>query len=274
MIARLNDSDQRLQTLEALQTSNASVIARASKAQKVAPRPLRAVLLGILAGLILGVALAFTRDALDTRTRSVDEIVQGLGVPLLAAIGRPELRGADSTFALAMIDSPSSVDAEAFRQLRTNVDLARLTSGARVIVVTSAVEQEGKSTTLANLAAAYARAGQRVILLDCDLRRPSMDRYLRLRRSPGLTDVALGRHEADEVCQAVPIGVEHGNEVAEPLHGAEGELRVMTTGALPPDPSEFLSSDRFGAIVREARERYDMVLVDAPPILPVSDAVR
>ena len=167
---------------------------------------------------MLGLGLAFLFEALDTRIRSAAEVARRLGLPLLARIPAPrkKLQRADN---LVMVAEPSSGSAEAFRVLRTNLEFARLDSDVRSILVTSAVEPEGKSTTAANLAVALARAGRRVVLVDLDLRRPYVDRFFRLFREPGITDVALGEVSLDEALTTIDLAtglpkerrvVEHG----------------------------------------------------------------
>ena len=139
---------------------------------------------------------------------------------------------------LVMLEEPEGALAEVYRVLRTNVEFANLDRKARTIMVTSAVEAEGKSTTIANLAVALARAGRRVILVDLDLRRPFLDRFFNLEDRPGLTHVALGRVTLDEALTAIPIiDVHPGNHgSAGNGHGtANGLLEVLPCGPVPPN---------------------------------------
>lgn len=267
----LVEKEQQLSTLEALQTSNAFVVQAAGHAARVQPRPARNGVLGLALGLVLGVGLAFLREALDTRIRSTDEIERRLGIPLLARIPEPP-RWLQRTSRLVMMVEPNSVQAEAFRVFRTNLDFFNLEHGARTIMVTSAVEQEGKSTTVANLAVALSRAGQRVVLVDLDLRRPFIDRFFDLEAGPGLTDVALGR------ARLAPVSTEEPEPGAAPpgedLPGrARGSLEILTTGRLPTDTGEFVGSQELARILLELRERADVVLIDSPPLLVVGDAI-
>ncbi len=281
----LVDRDQQLATMEALQTANAFVVEQATDATRVQPKPVRNALLGFMLGLVLGLGIAFLWEALDTRVRSAEEMAERLGLPLLARIPTPPRR-LRSKRKLVMVEQPAGAQAEAFRMLRTNLEFARLDRDVSTIMVTSAVEQEGKSTTIANLAVALARSGQRVALVDLDLRRPSLDRFFAL-EGPGLTQVALGRTRLDRALAPVPITDAERERVAAGSRlrrsrqtastGAKtivrGTLEVLPAGPLPPDPGEFVATRALGGILEELRERFDVVLIDAPPLLQVGDAL-
>ena len=269
LYASLVDKEQQLRTMEALQTSNAFLVRSAERADQVRPTPVRNGLIGAALGLLLGIMLAFLWQALDTRVRSAEEIGATLGLPLLARLPQPSrrLRSADK---LVMLSEPRGVPAEAFRMLRTNVEFVNLERGARTIMVTSAVQAEGKSTTIANLAVAYALAGRRVALVDLDLRRPFVGRFFGLEGRAGVTDVAVGRLDVEQAL--VPIELTPGTG-ADTDRRAGGELSVLPCGSVPPDAGEFVGTRALGAILRSLRERFDLVLIDAPPILNVGDAL-
>jgi Mrp family chromosome partitioning ATPase len=278
LYASLVERQQTLATMQALQTSNAAVVQQAQKVVQVQPKTSRNAILGIFLGIVLGIGLAFLREALDTRVRNAEEIGERLGgLSLLARVPVPskKLRAKNR---LVMLDSPTGVQAEAFRMLRTNLDFATLGRNARTIMVTSAVEQEGKSTTIANLAVALARTGQRVVLVDLDLRRPFLHKFFDL-DSPGITQVALGHISLEEALVPVAIadarqrwkanGNGNGNG-----HGAvKGILEVLPSGPIPPDPGEFVGTAVLSEILEELRMRADFVLIDAPPVLHVGDAM-
>jgi polysaccharide biosynthesis transport protein len=275
----LVEKEQQLRTMEALQTSNSTVINRPSSASQVSPRPFRNAVLGLVLGLFIGVGFAFLRETLDTRVRSAQEIGDRLGLPLLARIPEPakRLRADDR---LVMLADPAGVDAEAFRMLRTNIEFATLGHDVKTVVVTSAVEKEGKSTTIANLAVALARGGQKVILVDLDLRRPFLDKFFDLQGRPGITQVALGRASLNDAIVRVPIVPIEPNASLRPrydLSGNEdngsGRLAILGTGPIPPDPGEFVGSHRLAEVLEELRGLADVVLVDAPPVLHVNDAM-
>jgi len=156
-----------------------------------------------------------------------------------------------------MLDDPSGLQAEAFRMLRTNLEFARLDRSVVTIVVTSAIEEEGKSTTAANLAVALARSGQRVALVDLDLRRPTQAALFGI-ESRGLTAVALGHVSLHEA-------------VVDVEHGGDGRLLLLPSGPVPPDPGEFVATEAVRDIIGELRDGADTVLIDAPPSLRVGD---
>lgn len=267
LYASLVEKDQQLRTLEALQTSNAYVVRSADTARKVAPRPVRNGLLGLAVGLVLGVALAFLREALDTRVRTAEEVAATLGLPLLARLPEPP-RALRRRRQLVMLGMPSGVHAEAFRLFRTNLDFVNLERDARVIMVTSAIQAEGKSTTVANLAVALARAGRQVALVDLDLRRPTIAQFFGLEGKPGITDVALGSVTPEQAIHRIDVTRHAGGPTI-----TGGGLEVLTSGPLPPDVGEFVSTRALASMLRFVRDRADIVLVDAPPLLKVGDAL-
>lgn len=271
----LAEKEQQLRTMEALQTSNAFLLRSADLAEQVQPNPLRNGVIGLLLGLVLGIALASFREALDTRVRSAREIGAALGLPLLARLPPPpsKLRRQNG---LVMLADPASAQAEAYRMLRAKLEFANIERGAQMVMVTSAVEGEGKSTTAANLALAFARGGRKVLLLDLDLRRPSLDRLFGLEGAPGLTDVALGHIGLEQAVARIAVSPP-GRE--SPLTNGNGGrsiaamLEVVPLGAIPPDPGEFALGDRLPLLLESLRARADLVLVDSPPLLRVGDAL-
>ena len=268
-------SVQQLRQIETLQGRNAVPVNPAESAIQIQPTPVRDGILGLLLGLLLGIGLALLRETLDTRLRSAEEIGDRLGLPLLARLAEPprRLRSKDR---LVTLDDPHSVQAEAFRMLRTNLDFVNLDRRARTIMITSALQAEGKSTTAANLAVAMARAGRRIILVDLDLRRPFLDRFFGLEGQPGLTQVALGHVSLEEAITPVAIsGRDHGVAVSNGNGAArvEGTLEILPSGPIPPNPGEFVGSHKLVEILEELRGRADVVLLDAPPVLHVGDAM-
>jgi len=165
-----------------------------------------------------------------------------------------------------MMADPSGVEAEAFRMLRTSLDFVLLGREVRTLMITSAVEQEGKSTTAANLAVALARAGHDVALVDLDLRAPDIEHFFSpLRGRMGLTEIVLGETTLDQVMLHVPVEAREGLQA--------GRLSVLCSGRVPPNPGELVLTAALGDVLGELRNRADFVIVDAPPLLHVGDAM-
>lgn len=221
-------------------------------ARPVSPNATVILALGLLLGAFLGVGLAILRETLDTRIRTQTDVQKLTDASIIGAIAFDE-DVADRP--LIVQESPHAPRAEAFRRLRTNLQFLEVAGGPRVFVITSALPGEGKSTTSINLAITLADAGARVLLVDADLRRPSVSRYLGLEGSVGLTTVLIGRVRHEDAVQ--PWG--------------STNLSVLPSGQVPPNPSELLGSTHMSTLIAEVGEAYDVVLVDTAPLLPVTD---
>ena len=269
----LINKQQQLRAMEALGSANTFVVQNADAASQVQPRPIRSAALGFGLGLLIGLALAFLVEALDRRVRGHEEIEERLGLPLLARLRAPD-RHLREHGRLAMLRDPHGVQAEAFRLFRSNVELANLRHRAKTFMVASALPGEGKTTTAANLAVAFAQHGRRVILVDLDLRRPSIHLMLELDRQPGITDVTLGNATLDDAL--VEVSVE-GVSPRETRGGAgrrgNGTLLVLPSGSVPADPGSLVGTDELRQILAELRSRADLVLIDTPPLLQVGEAL-
>ncbi|MGZ8795563.1 MAG: nucleotide-binding protein, partial [Gaiellaceae bacterium] len=275
LYANYADQAQRLQIAETLQGETSSLARTAGGAASVGSKPVRDAILGLILGSLLGIGLAFLWNALDTRIRGAAEVGDRLGLPLLARIPEPP-RNLRSQRKLVMLEAPENVQAEAFRMLRTNLEFVNLERGARSIMVTSGLEEEGKSTTVANLAVALARTGKRVALVDLDLRRPSLARFFGLNGRPGLTDIALGNVDLEDALAKIAVSAPHDDDDSVSFNGnvgIEGLLEVLPTGPLPPDAGEFIESRVVSGILQSLQARADIVLIDAPPMLHVGDAM-
>lgn len=218
----------------------------------IAPNTRLLVLTGLLGGLAAGVLLALVRGLLDTRVRGPEDIAEVTDAALLGSI--PVLRASQQGVVTAV--APRSVAAEAYRRLQTNLQFLDASGRLGAFVVTSALSGEGKTTTAVNLALTIAEKGRRVLLVDADLRRPAVATLCRLEEAAGLTTVLIGRARLAEVTQ----------------RWGHPTLDVLTLGELPPNPSQLIDSPAMAALIDEARRDYDLVILDAPPLLPVADA--
>jgi succinoglycan biosynthesis transport protein ExoP len=287
LYARLAEQAQTLRTMAALQTSRAQLLRRAERAVQVEPRPRRAGAFAFIATLLLVVGLIALLEALDTRVRSETDVADALGAPLLGRVSGP--KRFRRNVGIAVLEEPDGPDAESFRILRANLEYANSKLAAQTIMVTSSVRGEGKSTMAANIAASFARLGRRVVLVDLDLRRTSVHRRFGLSGTFGVSDVALGRVALDEALVRVPIAAPSGNSSKGPFrHWAGGSsvadvgasslaadstaiLEVLPAGAMPNDIGEFVAAGGVADLLRSLRERADIVFIDAPAVLEVSD---
>lgn len=268
LYADLFEKANSLRTLELLQ-ARASVVRPATTGVQVEPRPVRNAALGVVLGLLLGFGTAFLLNTLDKRVRHEDEVESGLGIPLLARLPRYGRRTSDRP-ELVMLKEPTHIAAESVRRLRTNLELAAMTVQAKTVMVTSAAPREGKSTTISNLAVALARSGHDVVLVDLDLRKPIVSKIFNLDGRLGVTDAVLRRSRLDDALTPIHLTAPRARGLASaPL----GTLRVLPAGPLPSDPGEFVTSPGLAELLQELRDRSDFVLIDAPPMLAVGDAV-
>ena len=218
------------------------------------PRPKLDIALAVLVGLVLGLGLAFLREMLDNTVKDPDELATHSALPVLGMI--PWDRHAVTVPISFRADAHGS-RAEGFRQLRTNLQFVDIDNPPKVFAVTSALPQEGKSHTALNFAAALAEAGQRVCLIEADLRKPSLADALGIVGDIGLTAVLIGRASLADVVQQVG-----------------DNLEVLVAGAVPPNPSELLNSEAFRHTLRSVRTRADTVVIDTAPLLPVADGAQ
>ena len=212
-----------------------------------------AAALALLSGLVIGMVAAIVRDSLDTTIKSPDQLSAVAAAPNLGVLAYDSVVPKRP---LTVHEDPQSARAEAFRQLRTNLQFLNVDSPRKAMIITSSLPGEGKTTTAANLAIAVASAGLRTLVIEGDLRRPKLSDVLGLDRSVGLTSVLAGRLRCDQAIQ----------------HWSGGVFDVLASGPLPPNPSELLASQHMANLLTEVRTRYDLVLLDTPPLLPVTDA--
>jgi succinoglycan biosynthesis transport protein ExoP len=245
-----------------------AIVTPAAGAEQVAPRPVRTIGEGLVAGVLGGLLLLFALEALDQRVRRVVEVSRALDLPLLGAPRAPS-RPLSDLFILR--DDPYDEAAEAYRILRANLELATVDPRIRVIMVTGALDGDGRTTTTANLAIACALAGRRVALVDLSLRYPALQQVFGLQGHPGLTDVVLDHFPL--ATTLVQVDLEQAGSLARVPMRQPGELDVLVAGPEPVDPAEVIGSPRLADLIEELRAGHDLVLLDAPPLLPVGDAL-
>jgi succinoglycan biosynthesis transport protein ExoP len=231
-----------------------TVVAPAEAPQfQSSPKTRRNVVLGFLLGVVLGALLAMLREALDTRVRGAEEVAALTSLPVLGTLA---ISDAERDGVLVVADAPLDPQAERYRQLRTNLQFSQAPGRALVVGVTSALPAEGKSTVSLNLALSLAEVSGRVLLVDADLRRPTIADRLGLEGAAGLSTVLIGRARVEDVVQE---------------WGPRG-LSILTSGMVPPNPTELLSSPAMTELVQDLAKRYDVVVFDTAPVLPVTDA--
>jgi capsular exopolysaccharide synthesis family protein len=219
-------------------------------ATPIEPQPLRNMALAIVIGLVVGGALALLADYLDQSVKSREELEQ-MGIQVLGSIPTMETGGAE----VHLERDSQGFGGESFRKLRTSIGFLGVESPLRVILVTSSLPQEGKTTLSLNLASAYALGGFRTLLVEADLRRPSLHRVFGMYGTRGLTTVIVGGVSLEEAI----------------LNTETRNLSVLLAGAIPPNPVELLGSEQMIDVVNRLRMMFDVVIVDSPPVVPVAD---
>jgi polysaccharide biosynthesis transport protein len=222
------------------------------------PKPTEDGVLGLVAGLILGLAAAFLRESLDDAVSTKETAEEYGGSTVLAAVPLISSWKQRDKPLVVSLARPMSPAAEAYRSLRTSLQFARQERDVHTILVTSPAAAEGKTSTLSNLGAMFAQAGQRVVLVSCDLRKPRLGQFFGIDESQGLTTAILGEQPVEELVQAVP---------------GDDNLWLLGSGQMPPNPAELLNSRRAEEVFSALRGLFDLVLIDSPPVLPVTDAV-
>ena len=254
-----NSLIETVDTLEKPKTGGTSPVSLSvikpakAPASPSAPNARLNILLGLVLGLGLGLGAAVLRTSLDNRIRGEADLRRVTDAPLLGGIAYD----ADASKRPLLTQSSSqSPRAESFRQLRTNLQFANVSGKASTVLVTSSLPGEGKSTTATNLAIALSQAGQTICLIDADLRRPSVNQYLGLERNAGLTTALVGLADVNDLLQK----------------WGDDELYVLTSGQIPPNPSELLGSSEMKMLLSRLEQVFDTIIIDAPPLLPVTDA--
>jgi len=220
--------------------------------EPIKPKRKLIVLVGLIVGLILGIALAFFRDFLDDTIKTEEDITK-VDVPVLGLI--PHIKDAEDK--LKVFTSPKSAAAESFRNLRTNLQFLTPKKGARIIVVTSTVGGEGKTTTSINLGGIMSMADKHTIILNLDMRKPTLHKKFGLNNTKGMSNVLSGND--------TPL-----TEVIQ--HTEDKYLDIIASGPIPPNPSELIQSNSMEQVLEKLREVYSVIILDTPPIGLVTDA--
>jgi capsular exopolysaccharide synthesis family protein len=254
------------------------------------PKTVETSIVGTIIGLILGIVFAFIIETFDTSIGAIEEVEELLGVPVLGIIPYVSIQeikaildekypeGVDEAIAerharLISHFAPKSVLTESFRALRTNLSFTSLEKDIKTIVFTSSSPREGKTTSVVNLAITMAQAGNKVLLVEGDFRKPVISRMFGIDQAPGLTDVILGNYKWRDVVRTV-TDIMMGKMSVDDIMRTPGidNLHIITSGILPPNPAELAGSKSISEFIEDVRSEYDMVLIDAPPVLAATDA--
>ena len=219
------------------------------------PQRMRNYQLAFVLGLALGIGLTLLFEHLDNTVKTPDDVKTVLGLPFLGMVPQVEVRTGPASLQKMMSENPQSTVAEAYRLLRTNLLFCSADASGMVVVVSSANPGEGKTTTVANLAASLAQNGARVLAIDADLRRPTLHQHFAIHKTPGLSDLIVGKAQASEAVQVTRF---------------KG-LHILPCGYIPPNPAELLGSNNMRSAVAAFRKHYDWVLIDTAPILAMAD---
>ncbi len=288
LYSQLKEKYQETLIAESNKVEQVSIVKPAVPPNKPSNIPSKLIIVatGLVVGLIIGVVFAFMAEVFDTSMGRIEDIEDLLQVPVLGVI--PFLEGEEKkkeknskqrepertrSRDLVTHYSPGSMGTEAFRALRTNLQFLGVETKGKSFLITSAFVQEGKTVNAINLALIMAQAGNKVLLVDGDLRKPLVHKYYGLPISPGLTDYVLGNYHWNEITNTISdimLG-EFGIDDILKTPGMD-TLHIVTAGTKPPNPSEILTSQRFKQFLTEAGNTYDFIFIDAPPVLPVADA--
>jgi len=257
--AVLSEQLTQMQVNTSSETGGLSLVSPAQvPAAPSSPKPTENGALGLAAGLILGLGAAFLRESLDDAVSTKETAEEYGNATVLAAVPMVSSWKKRDKPLVVSLARPMSPAAEAYRSLRTSLEFARQERDLRTIVVTSPAAAEGKTSTLSNLGAMFAQAGQRVVLVSCDLRKPRLGAFFGVDETQGLTTAILGEQPVEELVQPVP---------------GDDNLWLLGSGKLPPNPAELVNGRRIQEVFRTLRAMFDLVLIDSPPVLPVTDAV-
>jgi capsular exopolysaccharide synthesis family protein len=248
---------------EDMKTGNIRVIDRAEVPKDpVKPRKKHNLILAVIVGLVTGLGLAFFFEYLDNTVKIPEDVKQHLKIPFLGPVPLFEIQsagnpGPDGNPALVTLHAPKSNASESYRGIRTNILFSSAEAPPQVVLITSAGPSEGKTITTLNLGIAMAQAGSKVMILDCDMRRPQIHKAFGLAKDRGISNLLVGSEDVDGALVHTPIP----------------NLDVIPCGPIPPNPSEMLGSKRMAALLDRLRKGYTHILIDSPPVTAVTDPV-
>ncbi|TET24363.1 MAG: polysaccharide biosynthesis tyrosine autokinase [Candidatus Cloacimonadota bacterium] len=248
---------------EASEIGTVSMLDRALLPKKeIRKQKITNIMLGFIMGLIISIGVAFVIEYFDTSIKSIEDVEKTLKMPLLASI--PSIRSNGKKDEISVLQNklithqkPRSHISESYRSLRTNLQFASVDGGIKTVVVTSPAPREGKTLTASNLAIAQAQAGRKTLLLDTDLRRPMIHRLFNLKKEDGISKVLTGELKLDDAIKKTDIE----------------NLSVITSGPIPPNPSELLASRKMKDVLKELRGKFDKIVMDSPPLIAVTDPI-
>ena len=273
-LGTLQDRLARIRTLQDVTQPVEIAFAADTPTDPVSPQPARNTVLGLLIGLTLGVLMAFVRDSLDRRLHGAQEAHQELALPVLGRVSDTALKypGLVRDGGAPMSES----EFEAFRILRTNLRALSEDEPLSKILITSSRPDEGKTAVSLSLASSCAIAGNKVLLVECDLRRPSFARRIKsINQAPGLTDFLMGNASPRDILQVVQLSEPAGSAaVAGRKNVAAGAIVCITAGSIVPKPAELIGGRRFADFLEKVVKAYDIVIIDASPLLSVVDPLE
>ena len=246
--------------------------------------------MGVIIGLVLGIIIGFTVETFDTSLGAIDDVEETLGTQVLGIVPQADARdireGVEEKYPEEIKEStakqlvylashfvPKSMMAESFRALRTNVQFKDAEKKIESIAVASTSPEEGKTLVAINLALTMAQAGMKVLLVGSDLRKPTIDKVFGVEMTPGLTDVLMGNYPWRDTIKTVTdiiMGQMSPDEVM--MTPGLDNLHIITSGPIPPNPAELIDSSALNDFIKEAKEDYDIIVFDSPPILSTADA--
>ncbi len=277
------------QILEAEKARDVTLVEPASIPTKpIKPNINFNIIIGVLCGLLIGMISAFVIESLDTSIGRIDDIEELIKLPVLGIIphltsyngkksGKKKYKNTTEDemrlARLITIFSPTSVVAEAYRSMRTQLDYSGMTSQGNSIIVTSAAPNEGKTQTLINLAGTYAQEGKKVLIVSSDFRKPMIYEIFGIQKSPGLSEILIGKTLLDETINTFTDMLLAGLEFDQVVQSRGIEnLNIITSGGHTPNPAELLNFPEMSELIQKLKQQFDIVFFDTPPILPVADA--